>query len=133
MTITTQTIAKGIPPKLHDPKPKGKQHTKKSNIKTTQGSRKRATRNSDDESVPEDKVSSSDNSKSACRAKKAGKWQHVQQSDSEEAEMVEDDDGKWAGKNIEEVDGVGNEQPSDEQEVSLYHLLQALLTHHTIE
>jgi hypothetical protein len=110
MTITTQTIAKGIPPKLHDPKPKGKQHTKKSNTKTTQGSRKRATRDSDDESIPEDEVSSSNNSKSACRAKKAGKQRCVQQSDLEEAEMVEDNDGKQAGKNIEEVDGVGDEQ-----------------------
>ena len=46
--------------------------------------------------------------------------------------MVEDD--KRCGKDIEEVDdGVGNEQPPDEQEVSLYHLTQASLTHHTLE
>jgi len=43
MTITTRMIAKGIPLRLPDPKPKGKPHTKQSNTKIvmTQGSRKR--------------------------------------------------------------------------------------------
>jgi outer membrane biosynthesis protein TonB len=79
MTITTRTIAKGIPPRLHDPKPKGKPHAKKSNTKTTQGSRKRVTRDSDDDSSPEDEVSSSDDSELARRAKKkAGKRRRVE-------------------------------------------------------
>ena len=86
MTITTRTIAKRIPPRLHDPKPKGKPHAKKGNTKTTstQGSRKRVTRDSDDGSGPEEnEVSSSDNSESACRAKKkAGKWQWIANSRS---------------------------------------------------
>ena len=130
MTITTRTIAKRIPPRLHDPKPKGKPHAKKGNTKTTstQGSRKRVTRDSDDGSGPEEnEVSSSDDSESARRAKKkAGKRRCVEVSDSE-VEVVEDDERP--GKDIEEVDdGVG-----DEQEVSPYHLLQASLTHHTLE
>lgn len=130
MTITTRTIAKRIPPRLHDPKPKGKPHAKKGNTKTTstQGSRKRVTRDSDDGSGPEEnEVSSSDDSESARRAKKkAGKRRRVEVSDSE-VEVVEDDERP--GKDIEEVDdGVG-----DEQEVSPYHLLQASLTHHTLE
>ena len=133
MTITTRTIAKGIPPRLHNPKLKGKPRTKKSNAKTTQGSRKRATRDSDDESgQEEDEVPSSDGSESARRAKKkAGKRRRVESSDSE-VEMVEDNERP--GKDIEEVDdGVGDEQPPDEQEVSPYHLLYALLTHYTLE
>lgn len=132
MTITTRTIAKRIPPRLHDPKPKGKPHAKKGNTKTTstQGSRKRVTRDSDDGSGPEENEvssSSSDDSESARRAKKkAGKRRRVEVSDSE-VEVVEDDERP--GKDIEEVDdGVG-----DEQEVSPYHLLQASLTHHTLE
>jgi len=133
MTITTRTLTKGIPPRLHDPKPKGKPHTKKSNTKTTQVSHKRATRDSDNESGPDkDDVFLSDDSESVCRAKKkAGKWRHVEDSDSE-VEVVEDN--KWPGKDIEEVDDdVGDEQPPDEQEVSPYHLPQASLTHHTLE
>jgi hypothetical protein len=133
MTITTRTIAKGIPPRLHDPKPKGKPHTKKSNTKTvtTQGSRKRATRDSDNESGP-DEDSSSDDSESARTAKKkAGKRRRVELSDSE-VEIV--DDSKRPGKDVEEVDdGVDDEQPPNEQEVSPYHLPQASWTHHTRE
>ena len=53
--------------------------------------------------------------------KKAGKRQHIELSDSE-VEVVED--AERPGKAIEEVDdGVGNEQPPDEQEVCPYHLL----------
>ena len=85
------------------------------------GSHKRATRDSDDESEQDD-VSSSDDSKSAWRAKKVGKQRHVEPSDSEELERADND--------IEEVDdGIHDEQPSDEQEVSPDHL-QNLLTHH---
>jgi len=123
ITITTQTIAKGILPRLHDPKPKGKPHTKKRNTKMTQGSRKRATRDSDDESGQEDdETPTSDDSESVRRAKKqAGKRQRIELSDSE-VEVVEDTDRP--GKDIEEVDdGVGDEQPPDEQEVGPYHLL----------
>ena len=128
MTITTRTIAKRIPPRLHDPKPKGKPHAKKGNMKTTSTQGKRVARDSDDGSGPEEnEVSSSDDSESARRAKKkAGKRRRVEVSDSE-VEVVEDDE--QPGKDIEEVDdGVG-----DEQEVSPYHLLQASLTHHTLE
>ena len=126
MTIATRTVAKGILPRLHKPKPKGKSHTKKSNTKTTQGSRKRAKADSDDESgSEEDEFSSFDNSESTRRAKKkAGKRRRVELSDSEEVEMVEDNE--QPAKDIEEVDDcVGDEQAPIEQEVSPYHLLQA--------
>ena len=88
------------------------------------GSCKRATRDSDDESEQDD-VSLSDDSKSAWRAKKAGKRQCIEPSDSEELERADND--------IEEVDdGIHDEQPPDEQEVSPDHL-QNLLTHHIPE
>ena len=125
MTTTTQIatqIAKGT--RLNNPKPKGKPQKKKGNTQTKPGSRKRATRDSDDESEQDD-VSSSDDSKSAQRAKKAGKRRRVEPSDSEELER--------ADNNIEEVvDGIHDEQPPDEQEVSPDHL-QNSLTHHIPE
>ena len=131
MTTTTRMLAKGIPPRLHEPKPKPR--TKKSNTKTvtTHGSHKRATRDSDDESGPDDDSSSlSDDSETARRAKKkAGKQRRVEVSDSE-VEIV--DDNKRPGKAVEEVDdGVDDEQRPDEQEVSPYHRPQASLTHYT--
>ena len=58
-------IAKGIPPRLHDPKPKGKPCAKKSNAKMIQGSRKRGTKESDSDSDWEvDKTPTSDDSES---------------------------------------------------------------------
>jgi len=135
MPITTWTITKGIPPRLHDPKPKGKPHARKSNSKlaTTQGSRKRATRDSDDESNPEhDEFSLASDSESAhWPKKKAGKHQCVELSGSDEVEVA---NNERPGKNVEEVDNdVDNEQAPDEQEVSPYHLIQASLTYHTLE
>lgn len=136
MTITTRTIAKGIPPRLHDPKPVGKPRARKSNSKstTTQGSRKRATRDSDNESGPEnDELPSASDCESGRRPKKkADKRQRVELSDSDEVEVA--DDNEWPGKDVEEVDdSVDDEQPPDEQDVSPYHLLQASLTYHTLE
>ena len=97
----------------------------------TQGSRKRATKDSDDSSNEE--LSSGDDDKSARRAKKkAGKRQHLNLSDSDEVEVA--DDSEQPGKDVEEVDdGVDDEQAADEQEVSPSHLPQATLTHHTLE
>ena len=122
MTIITRTIAKGIPPRLHDPKPKGKPRAKKSNAKTIQGSRKRGTRESDSDSDREvDKTPTSDDSESARRVKKRdGKRRRVELSDSE-VENVED--AEPPSEDVEEVDdGVGDEQLPDEQEVSPYHV-----------
>ena len=125
MTTTTQIatrISKGT--RLNNPKPKGKLQKKKGNTQTKLGSCKRATRDSDDKSEKDD-VSSSDDSRSAQRAKKAGKWQHVEPLDSEKLERADND--------IEEVDdGIHDEQPPDEQEGSPYHL-QDSLTHHIPE
>ena len=123
MTTTTTQIATWISKgtRLNNPKPKGKPQKKKGNTQTKLGSCKRATRDSDDESEQDD-VSLSDDSRLAQTAKKAGKQQHVEPLDSEELERADND--------IEEVDdGIHDEQPSDEQEVSPDHL-QNLLTHH---
>ena len=125
MTTTTRIatrIAKET--RLNNPKPKGKPQKKKGNTQMKLGSCKRATRDSDDESEQDD-VSLSDDSKSAWRAKKAGKRRRIEPSDSEELERADND--------IEEVDdGIHDEQPPDEQEVSPDHL-QNLLTHHIPE
>ena len=64
-----------------------------------------------------------------------GKHRRVEHLESEEVEEMEvvEDNGR-PSKDIEEVnDGVGEEQPPDEQEVSHYYLLQASLTHYTLE
>ncbi|EDR01052.1 uncharacterized protein LACBIDRAFT_312616 [Laccaria bicolor S238N-H82] len=116
MAITTRMITKGIPPRLHDPKPTGKPRTKKSNTKTAtmQGSFKWAIKDSDNSENEE--LSSGDDSESARRAKKkAGKQQRLNLPDSDEVEVA-DDSERW-GKDVEEVDdGVDDEQSADEQE-----------------
>ena len=125
MTTTTQIaaqISKGT--RLNNPKPKGKPQTEKGNTQMKLGSCKRAAKDSDDKSEQDD-VSLYDDSRSAWRAKKAGKWQHVEPLNSEELERVDND--------LEEVDdGIHDEQPPVEQEVSPYHL-QDSLTHHIPE
>ena len=137
MTTTIRKNIKGIPPRLRDPKPKGKPAIKKNNKKMTWGSRKRVRSDSDDESGPdEDKNVLSDDSEPVHRDKKMdGKHRRVEHLESEEVEEMEvvEDNGR-PSKDIEEVnDGVGEEQPPDEQEVSHYYLLQASLTHYTLE
>ena len=91
----------------------------------TLGSRKRATNNSDDESSQEDdEMVTNDDSKSVRRAKKKGKQQHLETSDSD-VEMVEN--GDKPRKEVEEVDAIGDED--NEQLVSpyiTYHKLRRL-------
>lgn len=72
MAITTRTIAKGVPPRLREPKPKGKPRTQ--NNMTVKGKkpgrRKRSNESSDSE---DDDVSISDDS--AVRAQKKKEWE----------------------------------------------------------
>ena len=112
MTITTQTIAQGIPPRLHQPKPTKASGTKAA--KTNKKDQKRAV-------VESDEDESSD--KSELRVKKkqctTGKQQH-------EVSVIEDD-VEPAEKDIKDVDigsDVGDELQPDEKEVSTDCLLQ---------
>ena len=121
MTITTRTVAKGIPPRVHGPKPKGKPPAKKRYSKNTQGSRKRESRDSDDETGPEeDEGLSSDGSEVRKSKKKAGKRRRVEILDSDDVEMVENDDRPR--KVIEDVDDDVDDDRvvPNEQEVSAF-------------
>src|ERR1700678_2370816 len=93
MTITTRTIAKGIPARLREPKPKGKPPATKSNAKakpTTKESRKRATR--EDESEEESEPASDDSLHRAKeKRKRDGKRRRIELSEAEgEVDVVED-------------------------------------------
>jgi hypothetical protein len=57
MPITTRTVAKGVPPRLHDPKPKGKRARNNTTAKARakeSGSRKRSSRDDDSENDDDD-------------------------------------------------------------------------------
>ena len=116
MTITTWTLARGVPPRLHQPKP-----TKASSAKAAKTNKKDQKR----VAVDSDEDESSDESE--LRVKK--KWrttgkQRLEVSD-DDVEFVEDD-AEPAEKDVEDVDigsGVGDELQCDEQEVSADCLL----------
>ena len=132
MTITTRTIAKGIPARLCEPKPKGKPPATKSNAKakpTTKESRKRATREDESE---EESEPASDDSLHRAKEKRDGKRRRIELSEAEgEVDVVEDIEPPE--EDVEEVDdGIGKQRSSNKQDVSAYHLLQASKTHYTL-
>ena len=122
ITIITRTVAKGIPPRLYESKSRSKPQTKKDTAKTTNKSCKRAIRDGDSQSKEdEDKMVTSDDSSHRAK-KKTGKWCCLEQSDSEEIKVV-DDDAELKGQGIKEVDDdVCIHGSSNEQEVSTYNL-----------
>lgn len=138
MPITTRTIAKGVPPRLHEPKPKGKPYTQNNttakNAKEP-GSRKRSTRddNSDNNSE-DDVVYTSDDSASWAKKKKNGKRRRTEPEVELESEVeVVDEDVEPPEKDVEDVEGsVGGHEPPDEQDVSTSHISWTLETHHTL-
>jgi hypothetical protein len=106
MPITTRTIKKGIPPRLH--KPKSKPHPKKPNLKK---GRKRDA--SDDDEEPESDGSELEAKKAK---KKASKRRRTESED--DVEVIEDD--VQPEQEIEDVDVENGreDEPTDEQEVS---------------
>lgn len=138
MPITTRTLAKGVPPRLHEPKPKGKPRTQnttasKANAKEP-GSRKRSTRD-DDSDNEDDDVSASDDSASRAKKKKNGKRRRTEPEVESEVEIV-DEDVEPPEKDVEDVEGVehgvGGQEPPNEQDVSTSHISWTLGTHHTL-
>ncbi|KAF8257167.1 hypothetical protein EI94DRAFT_1774604 [Lactarius quietus] len=106
--LITRNLAKGVAPRLHEPKAKAKAHATKDirQIKLKR-SRKRTT-SSDKESDIDGESHLSDSS--AIKIKKnLSKRRCMEESDSEEEEIV-DEDVKSPEKEIEEVDGGCSEQ-----------------------
>ena len=119
MTITTRTVARGIPPRLHQPKPTKASGTKAANHK--QGQKRVATESDEDDS-------SSDESEP--RVKKKRCKQRVEVSD-DDVDVIEDN-VEPAEKDIEDVNvepSVGDELQSDEQGVSTDCSLWQAYTH----
>ena len=110
MPITTRTIAKGVPPRVHEPKGKAKAKRQAKQAKNTKPSRKRVASDSESEV----------NDEAEPRAKKKQNTTHHQSEESQsESELVEDN-VEPPEEEVESVDGAahGSEVP-DEQEVSI--------------
>jgi hypothetical protein len=142
MPLTTRTVAKGIPPRVHMPKPTAKTDGKprkesngtKNKKKETKKSKKRAA--SDDESEDDGKQSSSSDDSAAkaknLKKKRAGKKRRIEEPESDLVEVV-DTDVEPAEVSVEEVDdGSGLKDPTEDQEVSTDHLSQYTMTYHTL-
>jgi len=114
MTITTRTIALGIPLRLHQPKPTKASGTKAA--KTNKKDQKRVMIESDEDE-------SSDESEPRVKKKQCTKQQREVSDD--DMDTIEDD-VEPAEKDIEDVDiesSVGGKLQHDEQEVNADHLL----------
>jgi hypothetical protein len=109
MPITTRTIAKGIPPRVHQPKQshKGKK-AKKDTRATTKSSRKRVATSESDESESE----------SEPMRKKGAKSRRLERQDeeTEEEEMVSEH-AREPPELIDDVDNGATPPSSDEQDV----------------
>jgi len=120
MPITTRTIAKGVPLRLHEPKTKGKPHT--TNNMTAKGkakelgSHKRSIRDDDSDSEDGD-VSISNDSESQSKQNKDRKRRRMEP----EVEVV-DEDVEPPEKDVKDVEDVGGQEPLDEQDVSASHI-----------
>jgi hypothetical protein len=107
MPITTQTIAKGIPPRLHQPKPSHKAKKGKSNTRATiKSSCKRVAISDSDEESESEPI-----------RKKDAKSHHLEvQEESEEEEVVSEHMSE--PPEITDVDnGVATSPSSDAQDV----------------
>src|SRR6266545_3658530 len=111
MPITTRTIAKGVPPRVHKPKGKAKQQTKQAHT-----SRKRVASESEGEELEDE---------TEPRAKKKRNTTHRQIEESEsEVELIEEN-AQPPEEEVESVDETrGSEEVPDEQEVSTGHLFE---------
>ena len=122
MPITTQTIAKGIPPRTHKPKGKAKAQAKDKaklpggslkTTKTLKGRKRPAADKSESEEEDKETMDAS-HSESELIGKKCRKRRRVDESDAE-VELI-DEDVEGQEHEIEEVDDI--ERQSDMEEVS---------------
>jgi hypothetical protein len=121
MPLITCNLAKGIAPRLHEPKPKAKSHTKMDGSKaqpTPKNCKRVAT--SDEESEEEAGSDSQLSDDEAMKPKKKeSKRQHVQESDSEVEVEIIDQNNEPSEKEIKEVDtGVKEQGPTNEHDIS---------------
>ncbi len=114
MPITTRTVAKGIPPRVHEPKGKAKQPTKP---KLTTKSKRRHKQVSEEELESEEGSSSPDNLEPRVKSKRKIKKRRIEDSEAE-AELIEDNVDP-PNKEVESIEG-DNELP----EVSTDHPLR---------
>jgi len=114
MLITTWTIAKGIPPRLHEPKSTAK--TANKGISKVKQTRKQVASESEPASDAED-------SEPARKKGRDKKWQHVAAIGGPEVEVESvDKDAEPAEKEVEEEDANGNggqDDQDDQEEVSM--------------
>jgi len=114
MPITTRTIAKGVPPRVHEPKGKAKAKPQAKQANTTKPSRKRVASESKSEEAEDE---------AEPRAKKKRNTTHHRSEESQsEVEFVED----GANPPEEEVESVDETHGSEEteQEVSKGYLFE---------
>lgn len=121
MALITRNVAKGVAPRVHEPRAKAKPHTKKNNTKSKpkpKASRKRAA--TSDQESEEEEGDLSDSSIVKPKKKKS-KQQHMEESSSEEeVETVDQDIGPSAKETEEVEDGTGERGLDNEQEVSTH-------------
>jgi hypothetical protein len=134
MPITTRTVAKGIPPRLHEPKLTHKLKKGKGNKKpSTKGSNKKRAAASDseedeeEEPIPDDSVSKGGKRKG--NNKRRRKVQE-EESNSSEAEVVSDRASEPPEVIVD--DRVTTPPLSDEQEVGTWYVSRSSDTHHML-
>ncbi len=116
MPIVTRTVAKGIPPRLHEAKGKGKARKKKSTGKNKK-------RSADSGSEGDDGGRTSDESRAVYKVKRE-KHRHIElsESDTEDLETIDQDASEPPAEEVDMSEGeVAGQQASSEAEVSTYH------------
>ena len=106
MPTTTQTLMKGIPPRIRLPPCKGG-GKKAAQLKLAPKNHKRHASESGDEESPNEDMSDSKNPKPKQNGKNHVRWRHTKEIEEEEAEVeeeVEQVDNAVAEPEVEEVD-----------------------------
>ena len=113
MPTTTQTIAKGVPPRVHEPKVKAKPQAKQAN--TTQPSHKWVASKSEFDELEE-------TTKPRPKKKHNTTCQWIEESKSEVELVNNSDPPKEEVENVDEMHG--SEEVPTEQEVSTSHIFE---------
>jgi len=115
MPITTRTIAKGVPPRVHEPKGKAKPRVNQANTTTTKPSRKRVPSESEGEELEDD---------TEPRAKKKrNTTRHPIDESESDVELVEENTGP-PEEEVENVDETATHASSEVPEVGTGHLFE---------
>jgi hypothetical protein len=131
MLLIMHNITKGIPPQLHNLKPKAKPCTKTDSMKTKPKEKKGCKRVIISDNEGEEEGLSSDSS--VVTTNRTRKQQHVEASNANSEVEIVDQDVEPPKKGVEQVDDAhSQEEPTDEQEVSLIHLMKCTDTHHIL-